>query len=125
MLKNILCQVTDTDFEDENDAKIWIIRNQFGRRNLGNYVRCELALKLEEFFKEKAKKNKILSGKNHGKGAKVSQNSAKPIEPVDTRKEVAKAANISHDTVAKVKVIEKEADEKTKEKLRNGETTHI
>jgi hypothetical protein len=35
------------------------------------------------------------------------QISAKPIiETVDTRKELAKVANVSHDTIAKVKKIE-------------------
>jgi hypothetical protein len=33
------------------------------------------------------------------------QNSANPIEPVNTRSEVAKIADVSHDTVAKVKAI--------------------
>ena len=39
---------------DRNDAKIWIIRHQFGRRNLVPYARAELALMLEEVFAAKA-----------------------------------------------------------------------
>ncbi len=35
-----------------------------------------------------------------------SDNLAKPIAPVDTKKEIAKIAQVSHDTVAKVKKIE-------------------
>jgi hypothetical protein len=33
--------------ETREDAKIWILRNQFARRNLTPYQRAELALKLE------------------------------------------------------------------------------
>jgi hypothetical protein len=39
------------------DAKVWIIRNQFGRRNLPTYERGRLALTLEAIFREKAKGN--------------------------------------------------------------------
>lgn len=35
------------EFEDRNEAMCWIIRNQFGRRNIASIVRCELALRLE------------------------------------------------------------------------------
>ena len=37
----------EREFEDENAAKVWMIRNQFGRRNLSAYVRATLALHLE------------------------------------------------------------------------------
>ena len=35
------------DFETRDDVKAWIIRNQWGRRNLTAYQRALLALKLE------------------------------------------------------------------------------
>jgi hypothetical protein len=42
--------------KSENEVrKIWMILNQFGRRNLGNYQRSVLALLLEDVFKLKAK----------------------------------------------------------------------
>ena len=45
-------------------------------------------------------------------GGAVPQKSAKP--PVDTRAELAVVAGVSHDTVAKVKYVMDNADEKTK-----------
>jgi ParB-like chromosome segregation protein Spo0J len=45
------------DLEDELDAKIWIARNQFGRRNLTDFQKSVLALELENLIKEKARKN--------------------------------------------------------------------
>jgi len=39
------------------DAKVWIIRNQFARRNLTPFQRAELALRLEETIQTAAKAN--------------------------------------------------------------------
>ena len=102
---NLDYQTENKHFENENDVKEWMINNQFGRRNLSNYQRSVLALQLEEVFSERAKENLKISGQNFGKGLQIS---AEPIEikPVDTRKELAKVANVSHDTIAKVKKIE-------------------
>ena len=43
--------------ESRDDAQIWIIRHQFGRRNLDTLTRCELGLKLEPLWKTKAAAN--------------------------------------------------------------------
>ena len=64
---------------------------------LSNYQRSVLALELESVFKEKAKENQIR------KPDFVPQISAE--QKVETRKELANVANVSHDTIAKVKVI--------------------
>ena len=40
-----------------------MIQNQFARRNLSNYVRGGLGLRLEEFFREKAEENKVIAGR--------------------------------------------------------------
>lgn len=103
-------------FDTEREAKEWMINNQFGRRNLSNYQRSVLALQLEEVFKEKAKENQ-------GIRTDIYQKSEESFKPIDTLKEVAKVANVSHDTIAKVKVIEAKADEGTKEKLSSGEVS--
>lgn len=116
------------DLEDEIEAKYWIFTRQFARRNLNNYQRAELATKLEPVFAELARKNLEQSAKqtNEKKNAKItgSQNSVNPsIEKIDTQKELAKAAQVSHDTIAKVKEIQKEATEEVKQALRDGKTT--
>lgn len=51
------------EFDDRTEAKIWIIKNQFNRRNLSDYVRVTLALKLKSFFTEKAKENQAQKNK--------------------------------------------------------------
>jgi N6-adenosine-specific RNA methylase IME4 len=105
-------ETLEKEFENINRVKEWMIHNQFGRRNLSNYQRSVLALQLEDVFKEKAKEKQKESG-----GA-VPQISAKP--PVETRQEIAKVANVSHDTISKVKKIEASATPEVKARLNTG-----
>lgn len=106
----------EKSFNNEEDVKEWMILNQFGRRNLSNYQRSVLALELEDVFKEKAKEKQKLS---EGKGIQISEDLKTP--EIVTIKEVAKVANVSHDTIAKVKKIEEKAAPEIKEKLSTGE----
>ena len=112
-------QTETKHFKDEEAVKEWMILNQFGRRNLSNYQRSVLALQLEEVFSKKAKENQLSSLK---KGVSVPQISAKR-EPIETRKELSKVANVSHDTMAKVKKIQEKATEEVKAKLSTGEVS--
>lgn len=94
-------------FASRDAAKIWIIENQFARRNLSKYDRSVLALQLEPLYAAEAKRRQQESGKQFGRGQeKVSQNSA---EPIRTDEQLAKLAGTSRDTIRKVKVIEAEA----------------
>jgi hypothetical protein len=76
---------------DADAAKVWIIRNQFGRRNITPFTRVELVLLLEP----------------------LPQNSAK----ADTREELAKLSGVSHDTIARGKVIQAKVSEEVKAAL--------
>jgi site-specific DNA-methyltransferase (adenine-specific) len=108
-------KTAEKHFDSESDVKEWMILNQFGRRNLSNYQRSVLALELEGVFKAKAKE-KQEKGINQ---FSLIQKSEEP--PIVTIKEVAKVANVSHDTIAKVKKIEEKAAPEIKEKLATGE----
>lgn len=108
-------------FKSEDDVKEWMILNQFGRRNLTLYQRTVLALELEGLFKEKAKENLVKAAENTNA---VSANLPKAvIETIDTRKELAKVANVGERTISMVKKIEEKAPEEVKEKLRAGEVS--
>ena len=106
-------ETLEKEFHNINRVKEWMIHNQFGRRNLSNYQRSVLALQLEDVFRQKAKENQIR------KPDFVLQKSAEQ-NSIDTRQEVAKIANVSHDTIAKVKKIEATATAEVKEKLNTG-----
>lgn len=106
--------VTDLVLANRNEAKAWIIRNQFGRRNLTPYQRAELAMALEPLIAAKAKEQQIRKP--------VSQKSVEQ-KPIDTQKELARVAGVSHDTIHKAKVISEKAPEPVKEQLRRGEVS--
>ncbi len=61
-------------------------------------ARGELALKRKHIIAAKAKKNQACG---QG-GVLLSQNSVKASEKIDTQKELAKIAGVSHDTIARV-----------------------
>ena len=100
------------DFQTRDDVIVWIIKNQFGRRNLPAYERARLALRLKPVIAEKAKEHQ-------GERTDICQKSDRSI--IDTKKELAKAAGVSHDTIAKVEKIEAKAAPEVKEQLRSGE----
>ena len=103
-------------FPDKDAAKVWIIENQFSRRNLPIYVRGELMLKLKPLISAKAKENLVTHTKNGYK--QLCQNSD---NPVDTKKELSKLAGVSHDTISRIEKIAKKAPDDVKTKLRAGE----
>lgn len=110
------------EFESETDAKVWMIKNQFGRRNLSNYQRSVLALELEGIFSAKAKENLKIYGGNQYEIAPL-QKSANILNPIDTRKELATIASVSHDTIAKVKKIQAVATPEVKARLETGDVS--
>jgi len=114
---NIPFKTMPIEIKDREEAIEWIIRNQFGRRNLPNYERGKLALKLEAIIGEGAKARQ----KEHGgtaPGKSLVPNSAQVS--TKTRDEIAKLAGVGHDTIAKIKVIEREATPEQKEALSKG-----
>lgn len=115
---NLPFEVEYLDFANLEDAEVWMIKNQFGRRNLPNFVKGELALELEKRLRPKAKENLSVGGKI----TKPFHNCEKAlIDPINVTKEVAAVAGVSHNTIARIKKIKNNADEKTIEKLRNQE----
>lgn len=105
-------------FLNEEAAKLWIIRNQLGRRNVPAFVRCEMVLPLEGALKAEAKKRQ--GQRNDLKN--FSPNWAESRKQ-DTRDELARIADVSHGTIDRARKIIREADEATKEQLRNGKVS--
>lgn len=103
--------VVKMHFENRDAAKEWILKNQLGRRNLPSYVRAQLALRLKPIIVEKAEKN-LHQG---------NEPLQKSVNPVNTQKELATIAGVSHDTIHKVEVVEKHGTPEIKAKARSGE----
>ncbi len=95
------------EFENENEVKIWIIQNQFNRRNLDIFTRGELALKLEGLFE----------GRQGGdrKSLKFQGDNIITLKKGKTRDIIAKKAGVSGMTINKIKRIRERAPEKIEE----------
>ena len=50
---NLPFETVTKEFADEDEASIWIMQNQLGRRNLSDFVRVEMAYKCEDAVKAK------------------------------------------------------------------------
>lgn len=120
--------------------KEWIIRNQFGRRNLIPFQKADLALTLEDVVNDIAKRakekqrqhggtapgktlflhaGKVNTDKTGGASPQPFQHEGK-AEKVHTDKELAKIAGVSHDTIWKVKEIQKKLPQRKKKVSRGG-----
>ena len=116
-------ETVSREFENRNDVIEWIIKNQFGRRNLPMHERARLALRLKPVIAEKAKSNKqeAANKMNLIVGNNVSTEICENVLPIDTQKEIAKAAGVSHDTIAKVEKIEEAAPAPVVQASRKGD----
>lgn len=103
------------DFTSRDEAIRWIILNQFGRRNLSAYDRSILALRLKPIIAEKAKERQEIGVNQYSLCHKCDKPS------IDTKKELAKVAGVSHNTIARVEKIEQHATPEIKEAVKSGE----
>mgnify|MGYP000919112909 CR=1 FL=1 len=112
---NIEFKTTEKNFNDINEVKEWIIINQFSRRNINDWQRSVLALKLKGLYKEKAKENQKLSEGRSVKGSAIS-----PNLKIDTRKEISKIAGVGESTITQVEKIEEKGSDELKQQLTTG-----
>jgi len=59
-------EVVSLPLPSREEAKLWILDNQLGRRNLHTAAKIELSLVKEEMLREKAKKNLSIGGRKGG-----------------------------------------------------------
>ena len=108
-------EVKSIEFESIDEAKLWILKHQTNRRNLTPYHRGELALKFKETIAAKAKERQ-------GKRSDLNTSNIPENFPEcrETREELAEIAGMSSRSLDKIEYIVENADEETKEKLRQG-----
>ena len=112
-------RTVEKEFPNRDAVLVWIVQNQSGRRNLSTYARAELALKLKPVIAAQAKERQAEYHGNQYESA-LPKNSAEDQTPIDTRKKIAKAAGVSHDTIAKVEKLSAQASEEINAALRTG-----
>jgi len=104
----------ELEFDSLDDAKLWAWQHQEYRRNLMPFQRVELALQFKPMLVAKGKE---LQGKRNDISPTLDKCSH------DTKKELAQIAGVSHGTLHKAEYLHDHADDETKAKLRNGDTT--
>jgi len=121
---NIPFETKELSFADEDEAVVFIIKNQLGRRNLTDFNKVNLALQLENVFKDIANKNKENAIKkaqqfNPNLAGKISEELFLPnlAKTINTREEIAKIAGVGYGTIYKVKKIKDNAVEEIKQEL--------
>lgn len=104
---NIQYEVKSVEFASKEDAIIWMVRQQLGRRSLTPLQRIQIVEKYRPFYKKKAEKNKSLNGGNKKSELEKSTTPIPKEEKVDVRAELAKDADVSTNTYSKgVKILE-------------------
>ena len=103
----------EREFATQNDVEIWIIENQFNRRNLPSFTRATLTFALEKRYETRRGERTDLQNKDLT-SRRIRREANRENE---ARTKAAKAAGMGHDTYARCKFIDKHADEKTKEAL--------
>jgi hypothetical protein len=119
-----ICEAHDIAYEvtsqngiaNREEAKLWIINNQLGRRNLNDYQRTRLELQKKPLIAARAKEQQ-------GTRTDIPSTLTEGLTPIDTREEIARKADVSTGTVHKVAKILDKADDETKAQLERGETS--
>ena len=108
--------IEELDFANEDEAYLWIIRNQLGRRNLPPFVKCELVLPLEEQLRAEAKERQGIRNDLNNFVENFPQSEA----PAKTRDTLGAMAGVSGKTLMDAKWLHNNADPDTLDQLRQG-----
>ena len=116
---NLPFQTVIKDFADDDEAIIWIMQNQLGRRNLNDFQRVEIAYKCEDAVKAKAKERQAEYYGNQYESGLMEK--IPEVQNTTSRDELGSMAGVSGKTYEHgVAVIEK-APEPVVNAARNNE----
>jgi hypothetical protein len=105
--------VEKTGLATKEDAMLWMIDNQLGKRNMTDFARVALALKRKPLLEAQAR-SRMLAGKPDPRANSPEGSST-------TRDAIAKAAGVGSNTVSKVEKIIEKASADVIEQVRTGE----
>ena len=92
-------KIKEMHFESREEAKLWVLENQLGRRNLNEAARIELVLLKEALVREKAKKKQSRAGGDKKspeyKESLLSEKTTQNDDNVYVQKTLAAEANVS------------------------------
>jgi len=111
--------VIEKEFENEEEAKVWIIDNQNARRNLTDGWKFELKQTRKKILSEKGKENQGIRTDLLSKTDKKLN--INKVRNHNTQKEIAKELGWSTGKVAQADVVWKKGPEEIKEKVKAGD----
>jgi len=121
MAHKIEFEVKEMYFDSREEATLWILENQLGRRNLTDAARIALALRKKELLREMAKENQSRAGGDkYGNETLFTKGSTKGETPVNVHKTLAKEARVGHGTLQRYDRIMKEGSPALIEAVQSG-----
>ena len=121
--------VEKSELETELDVKLWMINNQFSRRNLPTETRLALAYRFKEFEAEKAKERQGTRNDLVDSDINIAQpvGRSKTFECKKrgrgTLGEIAKKAGVSHTTAEQYDTIQRKGSEEQKAEVAEGKSS--
>ena len=112
--------IQEKNFSSRDDAMLWMLRNQLGRRNLNDYQRGEMVLVLKRQLASVAEM-KMRAGIRSTDNPET--NLSQGAEERKTLSQLAKLAGVSGTQMKKIDKLANSADEETKTKLRKGDVS--
>lgn len=124
--------IEKTELETELDVKLWMINNQFSRRNLPTEIRVALAYRYKEFEAQKAKERmqatqfKTVDDTAYQLVGSPQVEELKIEHTTQSRGalgEIAKRAGVSHTTAEQYDAIQRKGTEEQKAKVAEGKSS--
>jgi len=124
--------VEKTGLETELDVKLWMVNNQFSRRNLPTETRLALAYRFKELEAEKAKEKQLANLKQFSEKEEAAETSHLTDSlPVGLREEnkgktleiIAQKAGVSTTTAFQYDAIQRKGTEEQKAKVAEGKSS--
>lgn len=108
--------VAEMEFASRYEVKLWMLRNQFGRRNLNTFQRIEIVHRIEAEIKKQAKERQ-------GTRTDITPNIPLNSAGSDSRDLLAQMAGVGHSTYEHACKIIDEAPQNVINAVRQGELT--
>ena len=112
----IAFSILEKQFADMNAVKIFMIERQFSRRNITDFVKGELGLKLKPLLVEQAKKRQATST-----GGNNPQLVPTLAQAEKTNEQIAKQIGLGKESIRKIDMVKQQAAPEVIEKARKGE----
>lgn len=116
---NIPFKAIEMSFEDEEHARLWMVKNQLARRNIKMFQKCEMVYPLEKIISEEAvkRKSQAISKSRRGADSEMGTNLSPSKKTADC---IAEFIDVGSTQWKKAKYIIENADDEMKGKIRNG-----